>query len=473
MPTREDLILRDKSLMTRSMVLAEDAVSSIVPDLSELSSQEAGGAVRTIATGTVQQFGQVATVTATGSYQALRDIGMNDALANLIASRGRADAYLAQPIPVASVTRVDSVVGQTMKKFSQGKFVEAQSFLGQAIARVVGNIYRETQVTNSERDPMAVGYQRVASAGACSFCLTVALNQYTTFEQSGGYHTHCSCSSVPIFKGQQAYRPEYYDEFEKLYNQGRVDANSSKAGDIFRAIRRNMNRVEIPVPTVRLQPAISSGGKWLIESSDDITKRVQELSASGVQGDVRLQALVEKAGFNAKPTIVKSYDELGDNVIFRGIADNDSLTGEAMAKQFVSADTQYQGFGVFGNGSYFSTNPSVSLEYGKRVSKFAAPLDGAESIAKAVDSPNIIVAGLSDTAKVITADGGNDLARIVKETRATLLEEAGNTDTAKAFIGGLGDSEVLVANGIDVIKIENTGQDALIVFNRGALKVLG
>jgi hypothetical protein len=255
MPTREDLILRDKSLMTRSMVLAEDAVSSIVPDLSELSSQEAGGAVRTIATGTVQQFGQVATVTATSSYQALRDIGMNDALANLIASTGRADAYLAQPIPVAAANRVDSVVGQTMKKYSQGQFVAAQSFLGQAVARVVGNIYRETQVTNSERDPRAVGYQRVASAGACSFCLTVALNQYTTFEQSGGYHTHCSCSSVPIFKGQQPYRPDYYDDFEKLYNQGRVDANSSKAGDIFRAIRRNMNRVEIPVPRIELNPA--------------------------------------------------------------------------------------------------------------------------------------------------------------------------------------------------------------------------
>lgn len=254
MPTREDLILRDKSLMTRSMVLAEDAVNSIVPDLSELSSQEAGGAVRTIATGTVQQFGQLATVTAADSYQALRDIGMNDALANLIASRGRADSYLSQPVAVAATTRVDPVVGQTMKKFSQGQFVAAQSFLGQAVARVVGNIYRETQVTNSERDPMATGYQRVASAGACSFCLTVALNTYTTFEQSGGYHTHCSCSSVPIFKGQEAYRPEYYDDFEKLYNQGRVDANSSKAGDIFRAIRRNMNRVEIPVPRIQLNP---------------------------------------------------------------------------------------------------------------------------------------------------------------------------------------------------------------------------
>lgn len=253
MPTREDLILRDKRLMTRSMIFAEESVSSVVPDLSELSSSEAGGAVRTIATGTVEQFGQLATVTAADSYQALRDVGMNDALANLIASRGRADAYLVEPIAVAATTRVDSVVGQTMKKFSQGRFVEAQSFLGQAIARVVGNIYRETQVTNSERDPMATGYQRVASAGACSFCLTVALNTYTTFEQSGGYHTHCSCSSVPIFKGQQAFRPDYYDDFEKLYKQGRIDANSDKAGDIFRAIRRNMITVQQP-PVFRSVP---------------------------------------------------------------------------------------------------------------------------------------------------------------------------------------------------------------------------
>lgn len=237
MASRASLIERDKQLMNRAMVFAEDAVSAVVPDLSSLSSQEAGGAVRTIATGTVNQFGSVATVTATESYKALREAGVTDAMANLLISRGTADAFLARPIPVNPTPLVEPLIGETMKRFSQGKFVEAQSFLGQAIARVVGNVYRETQVRNSERDPRATGYQRVASANACSFCLVVSLNQYTTFEESGGYHDHCSCSAVPVFKGQESYRPDYYNEFEAIYRQGRADSASDSANDIFAAIR--------------------------------------------------------------------------------------------------------------------------------------------------------------------------------------------------------------------------------------------
>lgn len=245
MATRQQLIEQDKQVMTRMMIFAEDSVSQVVPDLSTLSRQGAGSAVRTIATGTFDQFSNLATNTAVESYQKLRELGVSDAMANLMVSKGTAQAFIAQPIATDVVAAVEPIIGGTMKQFSQGSFVEAQTFLGQAIARAVGNVYRKTQAINSERDPNAVGYQRVASANACSFCLVLSLNQYTSFEEGGGYHTHCSCSSVPIFKGQASFRPAYYDEFEKQYQQGRIDANSDKAGDIFAAIRRNITKAEI------------------------------------------------------------------------------------------------------------------------------------------------------------------------------------------------------------------------------------
>lgn len=72
--------------------------------------------------------------------------------------------------------------------------------------------------------PEVVGYQRIARPNACAFCRVVALNQYTSFGDEGGYHKNCYCYAVPIFRGQGPYRPDYYDEFERQYFQYRDQA---------------------------------------------------------------------------------------------------------------------------------------------------------------------------------------------------------------------------------------------------------
>lgn len=249
MATRAELIAQDRELLHSSMALAGSATERLIPDLSRLGQQEAGGVVRTVATGVVDQFGNVAAQTAAVSYAKLRELGVSDFLANDMIRRGTAERLLKQvsdfavkPVSFTSAELVAPVVGQTMKKFSQGQFLEAQSFLAESIARVVGNVYRDTQATNSERDPASTSYQRVASATACAFCLVVSLNEYTSFDESGGYHDNCGCSTVPIFRGQSAYRPDYYDEFQTIYEQGRADAGSDKAEDIFSAIRTATGR---------------------------------------------------------------------------------------------------------------------------------------------------------------------------------------------------------------------------------------
>lgn len=248
MATRASLIEQDKQVLDRTMSLASNATSRLVPDLSKLSSQEAGGAVRTIATGLVDQFGNLAGESAAESYLRLRELGVTDFLARDMIRRGTAQrlieqmAYTPKPIPVAVEKVVEPVVGQTMVKFSQGMFMEAQQYLAEGIARVVGNVYRETQTTNSERDQFASGYQRIASPTACAFCLVVTLNEYTSFDESGGYHDNCSCTAVPIFKGQSSYKPDYFSEFEDAYMQARFDSGSSKASDILAAIRVNTGR---------------------------------------------------------------------------------------------------------------------------------------------------------------------------------------------------------------------------------------
>lgn len=104
------------------------------------------------------------------------------------------------------------------------------------------NIFRETMANAMSNDSAVVGYQRVASSSACAFCATVALNQYTSFEDDDGYHDHCGCTTVPIFKGLSAYRPDYYDTFQTEYETAFSSVNSSKAEDILSAMRLQSGR---------------------------------------------------------------------------------------------------------------------------------------------------------------------------------------------------------------------------------------
>lgn len=229
---REQLIVRNKQLQTAVSGLAASTVTRALPDLEGLSQLEAGGAVRRIANGAIARFGDVATTTAVQSYQALRG-EVPTALAG---------SFTPETLRIDPVSRSEGLIGASMTKYAQGAFVEAQALLAVTVSREVANIYRETMVRNSEIDRVAVGYQRVASANACAFCLTVALNQYTSFPDSGGYHNDCNCDAVPIFKEQSAYRPDYYDDFQSIYEQGRADSGSSDAEEIFAAIRQATGR---------------------------------------------------------------------------------------------------------------------------------------------------------------------------------------------------------------------------------------
>ena len=248
-----DAVESDKALLTKVSTLASESVTRALPDLSPLSSQEAGGVIRTVATGVLASVGEVATQTARQSYDSMslaaldalilengrRGIRSDLALLNARAAAMRAEAYVAKPVVVRRIveTTLDPIVGNSMMKFSQGAFVEAGTALASAISRAVSNVYRDTIVTNSQNDPRATGYQRVASSDACAFCLVVCLNQYTSFDEAGGYHDHCSCSTVPVFSGMSAVRPDYYNDFQSIYAQAGVEAQSSKAEDIFAAIR--------------------------------------------------------------------------------------------------------------------------------------------------------------------------------------------------------------------------------------------
>lgn len=227
------LVARDKALLQKSGELAYRSIDNLLPDLSVLTQAEAGGALRTVATGVVSNIGKVATVSAATSY--------NDMAKSVLGDKA---SYMALPIEVAAkvLGTLDPVIGYGITKFTEGDFEGAASAIAYGASRVVSDLYRETLVKASQEDRNATGYQRVASPTACAFCLVVTLNEYTSFDESGGYHDNCSCTTVPVFKGADVYRPDYYNEFEAIYFQGRADSGSSKAKDILAAIRTATGR---------------------------------------------------------------------------------------------------------------------------------------------------------------------------------------------------------------------------------------
>jgi hypothetical protein len=281
-------------------ILAERTANRAIPDLSTIGQQEAGGVIRVLAANLSTEVGNAASVAAVESYKNLTD----EALTALYEStpwgsaRGAIDAertarFLArarsydglsfqeldamvkkavgakgqgqvdgallqarmwakngfqgvapQTINVARSVekRLEGVIGNAMTKYANGSFLEAENALSMGVNRMVQDVYRETMVFNTERDPFSTGYQRVASANACAFCLVVALNEYTTFEESGGYHDHCNCSTTPIYRGVQPFTPEYYSTFKEEYDLAFIKADGVTAEDVLASVRNITGR---------------------------------------------------------------------------------------------------------------------------------------------------------------------------------------------------------------------------------------
>lgn len=273
-----DVIARDKQVQTSIADIASSTSMALLPDLSTLSQGEAGGSIRKVAESVSLEVGKAASVAATKSYADISEAGRTviaskfaaDVTANVAAAHkydglnlAEIDVMLARDpsnaalrtarawawnnarnftpttVDVTSVVakNLEGVVGHSMARYMSGVYADAEVALSSGVSRMVENIYRDTMASNSEQDAFARGYQRVASPDACSFCLMVALNEYTSFEESGGYHDHCSCTAVPIFSGMTSYSPDYYDGFRDDYYAARDSVDSSSAEDILAAIR--------------------------------------------------------------------------------------------------------------------------------------------------------------------------------------------------------------------------------------------
>jgi hypothetical protein len=145
-------------------------------------------------------------------------------------------AYAAYAAEYTVETEIQKAIGYAMALKTKGSTFEAvQSTLVGHVQRIINGVNRETIRQNINKDPNGLRYQRVPSAGACSFCMTLAaVAELTTEDYYTEYHSYCHCKTIPVFSGQTPYRPSYYDDFQNEYykavgelSQERQDAGYS------------------------------------------------------------------------------------------------------------------------------------------------------------------------------------------------------------------------------------------------------
>ena len=118
--------------------------------------------------------------------------------------RDRASArggFTAEPVVLDRWEKVGRALAWATQPLIEGDG-DVPARLAEVVQIETARPYRDTITTNRQRDPEAVGWQRV-SAGGCSFCRMLASRGAVYRAETARFasHTNCHCTAQPVFKG--------------------------------------------------------------------------------------------------------------------------------------------------------------------------------------------------------------------------------------------------------------------------------
>jgi hypothetical protein len=182
------------------------AFRDLVAEYRTLDSDDLAGMQRELARflpELVDTYGSATAASAADWYDELRDEAR-------VAGRFRA-----VPVELPGTSRTDALAGWATATTDR-PMVLARAAGG--LQRIVANASRDTVTLSAARDPAPTRYRRVASGGACSFCLMLAARTDYRSEESASrvgngrsrgtraagqqFHDHCNCAVVPVWPGQ-------------------------------------------------------------------------------------------------------------------------------------------------------------------------------------------------------------------------------------------------------------------------------
>jgi hypothetical protein len=176
------------------------------------------------------------------------------------------------------------------------------------------------------------------------------------------------------------------------------------------------------------------------------------------QSDRVLKSLIRVKGFDEKPKVVATKEELTGTVLYRGVHSSESKTAPELVKQFSDGD-MFVGQGIFGNGVYFASEVSLA-------NKYAYGQDGALAGQGA-----IITGALDPEAKIleISSDWSPEQTKMMTELQDNIPREI----FADVVVGSGDISRVAVLNDYDAVHVKDAKNgDQYIILNRGAMQVV-
>lgn len=166
-------------------------------------------------------------------------------------------------------------------------------------------------------------------------------------------------------------------------------------------------------------------------------------SGVGANGDEMLHAITAKQGFNGRPAVASRQEldaliEAGHRPLFRGVQSTATKTDAEMAEQIRTGEA-YQGFGVWGNGTYTSNQILVARRYGVPVRMALHP-----------------------QARVISQ------ADLKAEHQAFMARQPPGSPSHRVFSDP---GRYAAARGYDAVDVKGSLEDEVLVLNRSALTV--
>lgn len=182
--------------------------------------------LRGVAPAVVLGYGEMAGVAAADWYAEVRPTG--------------ARPFTPAPVvPDGLTEHVDRLVSWAAGPlFTAGDTGAMFERLAGGVQRFVAEHDRETVMVAAQRDPVAIGWQRRASASACAFCAYMAVvSPDEAGEDARHFHAHCHCQSVPLFSREDDLAQPERDRYE---------ADAERAREVLMRRRREVGYDRLP-----------------------------------------------------------------------------------------------------------------------------------------------------------------------------------------------------------------------------------
>lgn len=111
--------------------------------------------------------------------------------------------FQAEPVIDDRTVKIRRAVVWAVEGLAQDDTLLTSNRLAEIMQKEVARPYRDTILTNTHRDPDAVGWSRVAGDG-CGFCRMLAARGAVYKSTTAGFaaHSHCDCTARPVFRGE-------------------------------------------------------------------------------------------------------------------------------------------------------------------------------------------------------------------------------------------------------------------------------